>query len=78
MSNVLTLARRLAKLDPQERRLAASIGNELAGDGRRKRRKKKPVTSSPKPKPPKKAPAPKAAAPRVRPRLTASDIEDDD
>lgn len=84
MSNVLSLARKLAKLEPDERRLAASIGNELAGDGRKRRRRngrRKAAAparvSKPRPKPaPVRAVAPKAAAPRIKPRMPTFEEEE--
>lgn len=84
MSNVLSLARRLARLGPQERRLVGSVANELAGDGKRRKRRngRRKVaavarTSKPRTKAPAKAVAPKAAAPRARPRSIPAFEEED-
>lgn len=90
MIQVTTLrsaARSLAKLSAEDRRTAFQLAGDIAGDGRKRRRKngrRKAATvarrSKPGPRP--KAPArptppPKAAAPRVRPRAIP-DIEEDE
>lgn len=84
MGNVLSLARRLAKLEPSERRLAAQVANDLAGDRPRRRKNGRkraaPVarTSKPKAKAPVRAVPPKAAAPRGRRNISALDTDDNE